>query len=235
MNQLEKELNRITIKVSKMWDAVIFQVVSGKEALVKSDYALAKKVSRRGKKVNKFDVKIDRLVENFFAIFNPVAVDLRWALAILKINANLERIGDAAESVALLIREIETPLNPKLVEATRLIEMYDAAIQMLHDVHEAYDEKDTKKAYLVLQKDELLNTIYRNTDAVLIQYIRENPNDVAHALKVSAIIRKLERIGDQITNISEEIIFYVDAKVIKHAKVRPAKSLKNNGQNSAEN
>lgn len=218
MNQLEKELQRITNKVSEMWALVEFQVTNGKEALVKADTELAKKVIKRGKKVNAYDIKIDRMIENFFALYNPVAVDLRWALAILKINANLERIGDSAESVALMLREIDSPLEPDLMEASRLIEMYDGAIGMLQEVHQAFHQKDTEMARALIGKDRLLNTIHRKTDKVLIQYIQQHPDRLAQSLKVSGIIRKLERIGDQVTNIAEEIVFYVDAKVVKHKK-----------------
>jgi phosphate transport system protein len=223
MNQLEKELQRITNKVSEMWALVEFQVINGKEALVKTDIELAKKVIKRGKKVNAYDIKIDRMIENFFALYNPVAVDLRWALAVLKINSNLERIGDSAESVALMIREIETPLEPGLVAATRLIEMYDGAIAMLNEVHQAFHEKDTELARVLIRQDKLLNSIHRKTDKVLISYIQQHPEHLAQCLKVSGIIRKLERIGDQVTNIAEEIVFYVDAKVVKHKKVKKNK------------
>lgn len=223
MNQLEKELQRITNKVSEMWALVEYQVIHGKEALVKADTELAKKVIKRGKKVNDYDIKIDRMIENFFALYNPVAVDLRWALAILKINANLERIGDSAESVALMIREIKSPLEADLVEATRLVEMYDGAIAMLNEVHLAFHEKDTERARALISQDRVLNKIHRQTDKVLIDYIREHPDRVPQCLKVSGIIRKLERIGDQVTNIAEEIVFYVDAKVVKHKKVKKPK------------
>jgi phosphate transport system protein len=223
MNQLEKELQRITNKVSEMWALVEFQVLNGKEALVKTDIELARKVIKRGKKVNDYDIKIDRMIENFFALYNPVAVDLRWALAVLKINSNLERIGDSAESVALMIREIESPLEPDLVAATRLIEMYDGAIAMLQEVHQAFHEKDTELARALMSQDKLLNKIHRKTDSVLISYIRQHPEQLAQCLKVAGIIRKLERIGDQVTNIAEEIVFYVDAKVVKHKKIKKPK------------
>jgi phosphate transport system protein len=227
MNQLEKELQRVTSKVSEMWALVEFQVIGGKEALVNTDTDLARKVIRRGKKVNAYDIKIDRMIENFFALYNPVAVDLRWALAVLKINANLERIGDSAESVALMLREIDRPLEADLVAASRLIEMYDGAIAMLQEVHQAFDQKDTEMARHLIARDKLLNTIHRKADKVLIDYIGKHPDRVAQCLKVSGIIRKLERIGDQVTNIAEEIVFYVEAKVVKHKKTKKKKDLDN--------
>ena len=216
MNQLEKELYRIKEKVDEMWELVEFQVLSGKEALINADKDLTRRIIKRGKKVNAYDLKIDRMCENFFALFNPVAVDLRWVLAILKINSNLERIGDTAEGIARLVKETGMPFDAQLLEATRVLEMYDAAIAMLADVKKALGEENSELARTLVQQDVLLNRINRKTDQIIVDYIKTHPDNIDQSLKVSNIIRKLERIGDQITNIAEEIIFYIDAKVIKH-------------------
>ncbi|MGV3641129.1 MAG: phosphate signaling complex PhoU family protein, partial [Adhaeribacter sp.] len=136
----------------------------------------------------------------------------------------------------VMLREIDSPLEPNLVAATSLVEMYEAAIAMLTGVHEAFDQKDTEKARELIRQDRLLNNIHRRTDKVLIGYIKQHPDQVAQALKVSGIIRKLERIGDQVTNIAEEIVFYVDAKVVKHKKIKKRKGeQENNNDNDNDN
>ncbi|ALJ01185.1 phosphate signaling complex protein PhoU [Rufibacter tibetensis] len=216
MNHLDKELLAIKDKVNEMWSLVEFQVLAGKDALLNGDEELTNKIIKRGKKVNAYDIKIDRMCENIFALYNPVAVDLRWLMAILKINSNIERIGDSSESIAQLIKEAGTPIDPALLETTRVLEMYDAAEAMLADVQRAFYEENTELAREIIKKDKILNKIHLKTDKVIIKYIQANPENIAQSLKVSGIIRKLERIGDQITNIAEEIIFYVDAKVVKH-------------------
>ena len=216
MNQLEKELLQIKVKVNEMWDLVKFQVHGGKEALVNTDRELARKIMKRGKKVNDYDVKIDRMCENLFALFNPVAVDLRWVLAVLKINANLERIGDSAEGIARYIKESETPFDPELLQATQVLEMYDAAEAMLIDVRHSLTEEDTELAKALIKRDKVLDKINGKADKAVIAYMQAHPDKISQALKISNIIRKLERIGDQITNIAEEVVFYVDAKVVKH-------------------
>ncbi|MGV3589771.1 MAG: phosphate signaling complex protein PhoU [Adhaeribacter sp.] len=216
MNQLEKELLRIKEKVNEMWDLVMFQVNGGKAALVNADKELARKIMKRGKKVNDYDVKIDRMCENLFALFNPVAVDLRWVLAVLKINANLERIGDTAEGIARLVKETDTPFDPELLEVAQVLEMYDAAEAMLTDVRIALTEENTELAKALIKRDKVLDKINGKADKALTGYIQAHPENIAQALKILNIIRKLERIGDQITNIAEEVVFYVDAKVVKH-------------------
>ncbi|GEO05891.1 phosphate transport system regulatory protein PhoU [Adhaeribacter aerolatus] len=216
MNQLEKELLQIKEKVHEMWDLVTFQVNGGKVALVNADKELARKIMKRGKKVNIYDIKIDRMCENLFALFNPVAVDLRWILAILKINANLERIGDTAEGIARLVKEADNPFEAELLQTTQVLEMYDAAEAMLVDARQALAEEDTELAKALIKRDKILDKINSKADKALVSYIQAHPEDIAQALKIANIIRKLERIGDQITNIAEEVVFYVDAKVVKH-------------------
>lgn len=216
MNQLEKELLQIKEKVDEMWDLVKFQVDGGREALVNADKELARKIAKRGKKVNAYDVKIDRMCENLFALFNPVAVDLRWILAILKINANLERIGDTAEGIAKIVKEAETPFEAELLKTTQVIEMYEAAESMLEDVRRALAEEDTELAKSLIKRDKVLDKINGKAEKALVRYMEAHPENLLQSLKIVNIIRKLERIGDQITNIAEEVIFYVDAKVVKH-------------------
>ncbi len=213
-----------------MWSLVEFQMLAGKEALLSGDKELTKKIIKSGKKVNNFDIKIDRMCESIFALYNPVAIDLRWLMAILKINANIERIGDSSEGIAQLIREAGHPVDPVLLENTRVLEMYEAAETMLAEVQRAFHEENTELAREIIKKDKLLNKIHAQTDKVIITYIQANPEKIAQSLKVSGIIRKLERIGDQITNIAEEIIFYVDAKVVKHKQKAKKKKKKNGGQ-----
>src|SRR5690349_14878633 len=128
MGHLDLELKRIRTKLTEMWELVEFQVKCGHEALVKGDKVLAEKIIKRGKKVNEFDIKIDSLCENLLALFNPLAVDLRLILATLKINANLERIGDTAEGIAGLILDAKTPIEAELLTQIRVLEMYDNAL-----------------------------------------------------------------------------------------------------------
>ena len=233
MSHLDNELKRIKTKVTEMWELVEFQVQCGQEALVKGDKTLAQKIIKRGKKVNNYDIKIDQLCENMLALFNPLAVDLRLILAILKINSNLERIGDTAESIAGLILESEMPLEENLVEMTRVLEMYECALLMLAEVKRAFVEEDTRLAKMVIKQDKALNKIHRNTDNVIMAYLKNRPDNINQSLKVAGIIRKLERVGDHVTNIAEEIVFYIDAKVLRH-KPKAWKEKKGNAEAEAE-
>lgn len=108
---VENELQNIQREVKEMWKLVYQQLDNAYNAVLNADQELADKVISREKRVNAFELKIDSDIEDFIALYNPVAVDLRFALAMLKINNNLERIGDYAESIARFV--IRTELKPE--------------------------------------------------------------------------------------------------------------------------
>ncbi|WP_018476727.1 phosphate signaling complex protein PhoU [Pontibacter roseus] len=216
MSHIDIELDTLRGKLMEMWDLVEYQLQSGREAMLNADHDLARKVVKLGKKVNNYDVKIDRMCENLLALYTPVAVDLRLVLATLKINANLERIGDTAEGISMYVQNRVGTYNPEMLDITRAVIMYDEALAMFHDCRLAYIANDTDQARAILKRDKMLNKIYRKSEDIIAHYLRNNPASIEEGLALLSIIKKLERVGDQVTNISEEIIFYQDAKVVKH-------------------
>jgi phosphate transport system protein len=223
MPHIDIELERLKTKLLEMWDLVEYQLESGREAMINADEELAKLIIKRDRKVNQFDVKIDRMCENFFALFTPVAVDLRLVLAVLKINANLERIGDTAEGIARFAQKLDSPLEPELMEMTNVLPMYEAALAMFTDCRSAFKNNDTVLAKEVIKRDKILNKIYRKSDAVVTKYMTKHPDRISESLALLSIIKKLERVGDQVTNIAEEVIFYREAKVVKHRQDKKKK------------
>jgi len=216
MTQLEIELQLLKTEVLNMWNLVRSQLVKAKTSLVEFDKDLAREVVLKERRVNGAELKIDRDCENIFALLTPVAVDLRFVLAVLKINSNLERIGDIAEGIAKHIILAEHPFKAELLETSGLIEMYDEGIRMLEDTLVAFENEDGILARSVFKKDEVLDEINESANKVIVDYLKSRPGDVDQALYIHSIIRKLERVGDQSKNIAEEIIFYVEAKVLKH-------------------
>lgn len=220
MSHVESELQDLKTETIKMWSLVNSQLEKGRAALIALDKDLASEVILSERRVNAYELKLDRDCENIFALFNPVAVDLRFVLAILKINNNLERTGDIAAGIAKFVNSADENFDKKLLDITRAIEMFDGAIDMMEGVLDAFDSEDTSVARKVFRKDELLDKINIDASAAIAGYIRENPDHIESSLYLLSIIRKLERVGDQTKNIAEEIIFYVEAKVLKH---RPSK------------
>ncbi|HEX4372510.1 MAG TPA: PhoU domain-containing protein, partial [Puia sp.] len=121
-----------------------------------------------------------------------------------------------AEGVAKYILRTERPFKPQLLEATKLTIMYEGSINILEDTLTAFENEDTILARGVFKKDEFLDDINLDANNLIEKYLKENPTEIDQALYALSIIRKLERVGDQSKNISEEIIFYLEAKVLKH-------------------
>ncbi len=216
MSQLEIELKELKTEVINMWNLVHAQLVKSNVAMVNFDKDLAREVMQREKRVNGSELKIDRDCENIFALLTPVAVDLRFVLAVLKINSNLERIGDIAEGIAKYVISAEKPFSAELLKATQTVEMYDEAIIILEDTLAAFENEDTTLARAVFQKDEFLDNINMKAIGLSTQHLRTHPQDMEEALYNLSVIRRLERVGDQAKNIAEETIFYIEAKVLKH-------------------
>ena len=201
-----------------MFILVNSQMEKSRQALVDFDKDLAREVRVNEKRVNSFELKLDRDCENIIALFNPVAVDLRLVLASLKINSNLERIGDIAEGIAQFVLSIKSAPDKGLLDSTRVIEMFDTAISIVNDVMISFESEDTRLARNVFMKDEMLDDINLSANTAVADFIRTNPEKINQSLYMLSTIRKLERVGDQSKNIAEEIIFYVEAKVLKHKK-----------------
>jgi len=218
MTQFESEMQVVRTEVINMWDLVFLQLSKAKESLLNFDKDLAREVVQKEKRVNAYELKIDRDCENIFALFCPVAVDLRFLLAVLKINNNLERIGDIADGIAKYIVDSPTKFNRGMLETTEVIHMFDDSLDILKDTRVAFENENTLLARTIFSRDEVLDDINMKADQEIAKYIQANPQNINEALYIFSIIRKLERVGDQSKNIAEEIIFYVEAKVLKHFK-----------------
>jgi phosphate transport system protein len=216
MTQLETEINELKIEVGNMWSLVMSQLTKTRDSILLYDKDLAREVVLRERRVNAYELKIDRDCENIFALYCPVAIDLRFLLAALKINNNLERVGDIAAGIARYVVETHGPFDRNVTEPTQLLKMFDESIDVMNDAKIAFETEDTTLARTIFEKDEVLNTYNLAANKLLTSVIVKDINLAGDAMTVLSIIRKLERVGDQCTNIAEEIIFYIEAKVLKH-------------------
>lgn len=218
MTHLDTELHYLKEDLIRMTRMVRSQISKGKDAIFNFDIDLAKEILVTETRINAYELKIDRDCEKIFALYNPVAADLRFVLAALKINTNLERIGDNAESIARYVMDVQSPFEAEVLEKYQLKVMYEVAISMLDDSLDALINEDTELARKVFKKDDTLDEINLGALKNTLHFIESNHPDPLHYLSVLSVIRKIERMGDQAKNIAEEIIFYIEAKVLKHRK-----------------
>jgi len=225
MTQLENEINAVKKELVNMWILVQSQLNKAKDAMVLFDKDLAREVLVKEKRVNSFELKIDLDCENVFALYCPVAVDLRFLLAALKINTNLERIGDIASGIAQYVVNSSVNFDAAAMESTSLIRMYDEAVNILTDARIAFEKEDTVLARSIFKRDDVLDGINDNAPLNIAEVIKKDPDSIPESLYMLSVIRKLERVGDHSKNIAEEIIFYIEAKILKHFETSDLGSL----------
>lgn len=223
MTHLDTELRQLKTDTVEMWNLVISQMTKAKESVEKYDQQLANEIHINEKRVDAFELKLNMDCEHILALFNPVAVDLRFVLAVLKINYNLERIGDYANGISHIIMDAKAPFSDELIKATKVLELFDTGNSMISEALESFEKEDKHIVNEIFLKDKHLDEVNRQANSIVADCIRKNPNCVDQSLQLLSIIRKLERVGDQTLNIAEEIIFFIEAKVLKHSKLQKEK------------
>ncbi|MBK9108706.1 MAG: phosphate signaling complex protein PhoU [Saprospiraceae bacterium] len=218
MLHVENEIQELKDKLITMWDAVINQLEKTQQALDTGDRDMALAIQAAERRINAYELSIDRICEDFIALLQPVASDLRFVLTTLKINTNLERIGDIACGVSEFISDQDTEFNLEIIKHMEADKMLALALEMVKNLREAYILENTLKARTVYKRDRMLDKINDVASYRAIECLDKFPNLRRETLHILSIVRKIERIGDQAKNIAEEIIFHIEAKVIKHKR-----------------
>lgn len=211
---LDEHLEKLKTRVLKMCSLVDEQVQFAIKAVETNDTDLAQSVIERDKKVNKYDVKIDKICQKIFALAQPVAMDLRYIMSSLTINSNLERIGDIAVNIAeniILIKQ-----KPDFYHNTRLEEMFKLAQTMLKNSIDAFIGSNPELAKEVILTDDIVDRINSENHQILKSIMKQNPDHIEPAVALLVISRELERLADHATNIAEDVFFIVEAQMIKH-------------------
>ena len=196
----------------------ISQLEKAKESFVNHDSDLAEEALNNENRVNALDLKIEKDCEKFIALFNPVAIDLRFIMAILKINSDLERIADHAYGISKYVVDVDKKIPIHLYEVLEFEKMFETISSMFENITNAYANNDVKSARKVFKKDKILDTINVNAFKAIETEIKKDNSIIAEALIIFSVVKKLERVGDLIKNVAEEIIFYIDAEIIKHQR-----------------
>lgn len=220
MTNLERELAELKSGIIEMMDLVSNQLERSEKAFTTQDVSIAKETHRFEKLVDGFDLRLDKQCESLIALYNPVASDLRFILASLKIISHLERVGDHADKISRYVRkgQIKEAYPKKLLENVRLAQMFDKALEMLEIATQAFIEEDSSLARQVFKLDEVMNQIYSEAISLMHKFAKKTDPRMDLLLYLFSVINKLERVGDMAKNIAEETIFYIEAKTLKHKK-----------------
>ena len=210
----DEELKDLRKKLLQMADTAQEMIGLAVKALVERKKELTEKVFSLEDAVNHLEIEIEEEVLRLLALRQPIAGDLRLLTAILKINNDLERVADQAvnisETVLFLLKE--PPLKP-LIDIPQMAVL---AQQMIRNSLEAFVREDAALAHQVCNDDDEVDRLNTQVFRELLTFMMENPKSITRAVDLILVSRNLERIGDHATNISEDVIFIVEGKNIKH-------------------
>lgn len=209
-----QQLEKLKTRLIKMCSLVDEQLELALKAVNEENPELALLVIERDNKVDKYDLKVDRICQRIVALNQPVAMDLRMIMSSLTINNNLERVGDIAANIAenfLLIKK-----KPAFFERIKFASMAQITTGMLKNAIDAFINGDPKTAEKVIQSEELLDKLNVENHKISIEIMKENKDNIEAAVAFLVICRQLERIGDHATNIAEDVFFIVQAQNIRH-------------------
>jgi phosphate transport system protein len=213
---LEQELENIKSKIFEMADLAIESIAKSVKALKESDADLAGEVLRDDSVLDNLEVEIDNECIKILVTRQPAAVYLRFVLAMLKMNTDLERIGDLSTNIANEAINLHgKPTLKPLVDIPRMAEL---CIGMLRDVFTAITERDAEKARDIIMRDRDIDTLNMQVYRELFTYMAENPHTISQSLCLIMVSKALERIGDHVTNIAERAIYYIEGIDIRHTE-----------------
>jgi phosphate transport system protein len=214
-----EELESLQARLLEMGGLAEERVRAAVQGLVTRDPALFEKVLLGDEPINQLHIEVDKRCFRLLALHQPMATDLRAIVAGVKINTDLERVGDLAVNIAEAgTRYISHPPVKKLID---IPQMGDIAQSMLRDALDAFVKRDMRLAHQVLNEDDRLDSLKTQVFRDLLTYMLKDQSTVEPSLDLILVSRHLERIGDHATNIAEDVIFMVSALDVRHHPPAP--------------
>ena len=210
----QEELEQLKTRLLEMGGLAEEQVRQAVKGLVQRDRDLIARVLTGDDPLNALHIEVDNRSFTLLALYQPMAVDLRAIVAAVKINTDLERVGDLAINIAEAAqRYVARAPVKKLIDIPR---MANIAQSMLRDALDAFVRRDTDLAQNVLNEDDALDSLKTQIFRELLTYMLADPSTIEPALDLILVSRHLERIGDHATNVAEDVIFMVSARDVRH-------------------
>ncbi len=214
MIRFEEEMALLNKKLLEMVSLVETNIAKSVKSLRDGNMILAQEVISADERVNGMEIEIDNLCIKILALYQPEAQDLRTVTMVMKVNNDLERIGDHATSISrmALFMADYLPIKP-LVDIPK---MADKAMEMLRESIDSFIRKDSDLAIAVCEKDDEVDNYEPQIVRELITFIISDPSTLNRALRYIYVARHLERVADLATNIAENAYYIATGKVIKH-------------------
>jgi phosphate transport system protein len=219
LKAFDEDLDRLRALISEMGGLAEHAISEAMRCLIQRDVDAAQRVVADDKKLDILEIETERRAVQLIALRAPMASDLRDVVAALKISGVVERIGDYAKNIAKRVPLLEN--MGKIEPLSLLPEMARIAAEMVHDVLDAFVERDATAAVRVCERDEAVDDFYDSIFRTLLTHMMENPHNIGQSAHLLFVAKNLERIGDHATNIAE-MVYY--AATGDHMTDRPGKS-----------
>lgn len=211
---LQKDLQQLKASVLGMSEAIADRVRRAIDSLVEHDTELAEQVIAGDAEIDDLEVRIEEEALKILALHQPVATDLRLVIALLKVNSDLERVGDLAVNVAERARFLAT--QPGIGIRLDFARMGEAALGMVNECLESLVQLNVALARKVIRNDQVVDDMNREMFMALQERMRQEPATIERAIHYLSASRHLERIADHATNIAEDVLFLVEGTVVRH-------------------
>ncbi len=214
MRHFEQELEKLKFKLLEMSALVESAVYRSVKAVVEKDEELAQQVLKNEGRINELEIEIDDLAISLLALQAPLAADLRLVTAAIKINNDLERMGDLSVSIAQSAMALmKEPVIRPLIDIPHIAGL---AQSMVRKALDAFVNRDADLARSVLASDDAVDNMRTASYHELISFMETNPQQIGQALYLLSVVRNLERIADHSTNIAEDVLFLVKGIDVRH-------------------
>ena len=212
----DEDLDRLRALISQMGGLAEHAIRESMRCLVQRDLEGAERIVENDKKLDALEIETEKRAVRLIALRAPMAGDLRDVVAAMKISSVVERIGDYAKNIAKRVPLLDKVHN---IEPVSLMpEMARIATEMVHDVLNAFVERDAEAAVRVVERDRAVDDFYNSIFRALLTFMMENPNNIGQSTHLLFIAKNIERVGDHATNIAE-MVYY--ASTGQHLADRP--------------
>ena len=214
MRHFVEELEQLKTKLLEMSSLVEAAIQRSISAVIHKDRGAADEVFRNEARINAIEIEVDEFCVNLLALQQPMAADLRLIVAALKINTDLERMGDLAVNIAQRARSLmEEPVIKPMIDIPHIAGLVQSMVRKALD---AFVTRDPELARSVLASDDAVDNMRTACYHELVSFMEKDPQNIKAALDLLAVTRNLERIADHSTNIAEDVLFLVKGVDVRH-------------------
>jgi phosphate transport system protein len=211
---IERQIDQLKERILRVGTLVEEAISKSITALINRDVQLAQRVAANDEQIDRMEVEVEEECLKILALYQPVAADLRFVVAVLKINNDLERMGDLAKNIAKRVAQLANGEPCELPPEIRAMAMQ--AQEMVKQSLDAVVQADPALARQVREEDDAVDEYRQQIRRKVLKGIVEHPENVENLLRVNSVSKHIERIADMATNIAEDVIYMVEGDIVRH-------------------